>query len=59
MGLVGGQIRYETKESFDGNETAKRKVKMWHFSEGETAREDERNMRTLKVERSYGLREKG
>ena len=58
-GLVGGQIRYEMQESFDGNETAKTKVKTWHFSKGETAREDERNERNLKVDRSYELQEKG
>ena len=45
MGLIGGQIRYETKESFDRNKTAKTKVKTWHFSEDETEREDERNER--------------
>ena len=38
MGLVGDQIRYKTKESFDGNETVKTKVKTWHFREGEMAR---------------------
>ena len=54
-GLVGGQIRYEAKESFDGNETAKTKMKTWHLREDETAREDERNEGNLKVERSYGL----
>ena len=58
-GLVGSQIGYETRESFDGNETANTKVKTWHFSEGETASEDQQNERNLKVERSYRLREKG
>ena len=41
LGFVGGQIRYEAKESFDGNKTAKMKVETWHLSEGETVREDE------------------